>query len=130
MGAYKRRLWGLVSEYRRRQDADPETGLVKCISCPTVKHWKEMDCGHYLPKSLGMGLYFAERNVAPQCPFCNLTLQGNQYAYALALIARHGPGIIEELEALRHSDRQIKEPEYLELISQYQKKLEDMKGGS
>lgn len=127
-GKYKKRLWAIFSEYIRRRDADPDTGLVKCISCPTVKHWKEMDCGHFIPKSLGTSVYFEERNCANQCQFCNLTLQGNQYPYALALIERFGPGIVEELHALAKTQRQIKEPEWLELITLYKQKLKSLGG--
>ena len=122
----KKKLWAIFSAYIRRRDADPQTGMVKCVSCPTVKHWKEMDCGHYIPKSLGLAIYFEERNCAAQCQSCNLAYQGNQYPYALALLSRYGTTVLEELDALRRTTRKISTPEYLELIERYKSKLADL----
>ena len=41
---YLKKLDKIFSEYIRKRDAD-ENGYVKCCTCPTVEHWKEMDCG-------------------------------------------------------------------------------------
>lgn len=116
--ALKRKLWPLFSVAMRKKDAD-ENGMVKCISCPIVKHWSEMDCGHYLPKSLGLAVYFVERNNHAQCQKCNLYLQGNQYQYALALKARYGEGIIEELEQIKNTPLKLQRWEYEEMIEKY-----------
>lgn len=123
IGGLKNELWTLFSLHTRRRNAD-ENGMVACVSCPAIKHWTQMQAGHYLPKSLGIAIYFEERNVHPQCSTCNLTLQGNQYPYALFLQNKYGVGILDELTALRHTKRQIKRPEYLELIEVYKRKLE------
>lgn len=121
-GRYKQTLWALMSEYVRRKYAD-HAGNVICVSCDDVMHWTKAQAGHYLPKSLGLAIYFEERNVHPQCAECNLTLQGNQYRYALFLLKTYGPAILEELDAQRRQQRQIKEHEYLDLIAEYQEKL-------
>lgn len=123
IGGLKHELWTLFSEYTRRRYAD-KNGMVACVSCPKVLHWTRMQAGHYLPKSLGNAIYFEERNVHPQDSECNLTLQGNQYQYALFLQKTYGAGILDELTALRHTKRQIKRPEYLELIEVYKRKLD------
>jgi len=114
----KRKLWSLFSEYIRRRDADID-GNTKCISCPIIKHWKEMDCGHFLPKSLGLSVYFLEKNTAAQCQKCNLSLQGNQYNYALALKARYGDSVIDELEAIKNTPAKFSRVDYEEMIEKY-----------
>lgn len=82
-----------------------------------------MQAGHYRPKSLGLVLYFLEKNVKPQCATCNLTLQGNQYAFGNALIDLYGDEVLEEIEAVRKNIRQIKAWEYEELIEKYEAEL-------
>lgn len=62
----KRNLWKIFSEYIRRRDSDSE-GFGRCISCGAVGYYKEMHAGHYIPKSLGLSIYFEEKNVNLQC---------------------------------------------------------------
>lgn len=118
----KKKLWGIFSKVIRMRNAD-ENGYVKCISCEKVDHYKNLDCGHYLPKSLGLSIYFEETNVAPQCTHCNRFRHGNQPKYALALIEKYGPEILEELDKKQRNPRQIKSWEYEELIEKYKKEL-------
>lgn len=122
---YKAKLWKIFSEYIRRRDAD-ENGMTSCISCGKQDHWKNLQAGHYLAKSLGMSIYFDERNVNSQCAGCNLWRHGNLPDYALALIAKHGDGILEELNALRRQTRKISPQGYEELIERYEAKLAAM----
>ena len=118
---YKKRLWDIFSKYIRRKYADHAGNLV-CVTCGEVKHWKQMHAGHYIAKNMGSGIYFEEKNVHPQCPRCNLWLRGNLAQYALFLLKTYGPQILEELDALRRSDVQLREPWYLEKISEYTEK--------
>lgn len=83
-----------------------------------------MHAGHYIPKSLGLSIYFEERNVHPQCAGCNTFRHGNLTAYALALKKKYGEGILEELDALKNSPKKIGIPEYLSLIENYRERLE------
>lgn len=123
--ALKKKFWKIFSESRRRESTD-ENGMVKCISCPTVKHWKEMNAGHYLPKSLGLSVYFVEKNVHPQCVECNLTEQGNQHKYGIALVEKYGEGIIEELQVAKNTMVKFSRSDYEEMIEKYKGKLEEL----
>lgn len=118
----KKRLWKIFSEYIRRRDAD-ENGMVTCISCGVKRDWRELQAGHYLPKSLGLSVYFEPRNVQPQCGKCNLTLQGNQYQYGLALKKKYGESVIDELERLKNITVKYSRADYEELIEKYLAKL-------
>jgi len=85
-----------------------------------------MHAGHYIVKTAGLSVYFDERNVNCQCVGCNLWRHGNLAQYALALRKKYGLCILEELEALRTKNRKIKPYEYLELIKEYEKKVEEL----
>jgi hypothetical protein len=119
---YKKRLWALVSEYVRRKAAD-HAGNATCVSCGSVAHWKKVHAGHYIAKSLGNAIYFDERNVNVQCVACNLWRHGNLAPYALYLLKTYGPRILDELDALRRTETQLREPWYLEQIELYKSKL-------
>lgn len=121
----KRKLWKVFSEYIRRRDAD-ENGITKCISCDVRKHWSQMDCGHFLPKSLGLSVYFVEKNNHQQCQKCNLFLQGNQYNYALAIKKRYGDSVIDELEQIKNTMFKFSRSDYEELIAKYTSLVEKM----
>jgi hypothetical protein len=121
---YKERLWKVFSEFIRRREADPHTGLVACVTCGKQDHWKNMDAGHYHARTTGLALYFHEANVWPQCTGCNRFRHGNIPAFSLFLQNRFGPGILPELDEIRRTFRKISETDYLELIAEYQKKLE------
>ncbi len=62
----KSNLWNVFSQYIRRRDID-ENGMVACISCGKLDYFKNLDAGHYIPKTYGLSIYFEERNVHPQC---------------------------------------------------------------
>jgi hypothetical protein len=72
----KKNSWKLFSRYIRLKDAD-DNGFVKCVTCGTVKHYKEMHAGHYLHNKCD----YDERNVHPQCIKCNHFLHGNGIEY-------------------------------------------------
>lgn len=118
--AYKKRLWLLFSKYIRTRDNG------RCISCGKQDDIRNMDAGHYIPKSAGLSLYFDERNVNCQCTRCNRFLHGNLSQYALALMKKYGQTILEELEQERRQILKISENEYFDLIKLYKKKLFDI----
>ena len=86
-----------------------------------------MQAGHCIPKSLGLSIYFEEKNVKPQCASCNVAFQGNQYHFVEALKSIYGSDIEEELRAQQRVIRQIKRWEYLELIEKYKSLLDGFK---
>jgi len=114
----KSNLWRIFSEYIRKREIDSE-GFGNCISCGKVEHWKNMDAGHYIPKTYGLSIYFEERNVHPQCTGCNRFRRGNLTAYAIALRKRYGENILEELDALKHETIKFSRSDYEELIEKY-----------
>ena len=81
-----KKLDKVFSEYIRRRDAD-DNGYVKCCTCPTVSHWKEMDCGHYYRRSF-MSIRWDEMNAHDQCKNCNRLGDGENFKYQLFMIRK------------------------------------------
>ncbi len=121
----KKKLWTAMSQYIRQRDADWQ-GMVACCSCGKVKHYKEMDCGHYHPRTDGLAMFFEEKNLAPQCSACNRFRHGNLARYAIYLIGKYGNGILEELEWKSRQRITISNTEYKRLIGVYKDKINSL----
>lgn len=88
-------LDAIFSQVVRLSHAD-EHGMVECYTCGAKKHWKLMQCGHFIPR-IHMFTRFSEDNCKPQCPTCNLLKDGNLVAFAQYL-ERDRQGAVEMLE--------------------------------
>lgn len=84
------------SQYARLLRAGPN-GMVRCITCPTVGHWREFDAGHYMPRR-HMVTRWDPQNVWPQCPACNRYADGNHERFKAAIDRMEGQGTAASLE--------------------------------
>ncbi len=50
-----------------RISAADDNGYCKCVSCGTIKHYKEMDGGHYIPKGASSYWSLKLENVKTRC---------------------------------------------------------------
>lgn len=117
----KKDLWKVFSEYIRRRDAD-SFGNTKCFTCGKRDHYKHLDAGHYIPKSVGgVNLYFHEKNVHPQCTACNRFRHGNLHEYALRLQEQYGKDILQLLAVAKKKSRPYSAAELTILINHYKK---------
>ena len=76
------------SLYIRRRDADDHTGRANCCTCGKNEHWSDMDCGHWISRSV-MVTRFDVRNAHAQCRECNRFKDGakaKHYDYILLQI--------------------------------------------
>ena len=87
----KAKAWAVFSQYIRRKYAD-EDGNCRCVTCGTVKHWKELHAGHYIDGRNNSVLY-NEQLVHPQCFHCNSKmlgcLGGNKVAYTIFMATKY-----------------------------------------
>ncbi len=88
----------IFSEVIRRQYAD-ERGLVSCYTCGIMKHWKEMQCGHFRPRQ-HLSTRYNETNCKVQCPDCNEFKNGNLEEFSYRLCKEYGPDVVERLYKL------------------------------
>lgn len=120
-----KKLDSVFSQYIRLRDAhewheaNPTSpfGYVACCTCGGVRHWKEVDCGHYYGRR-SMNTRFEERNAHAQCKGCNCD-EGRKAEYTLFLQKKYGPEIIERLVIAGKRPRKFKPFELEGLILHY-----------
>ena len=96
----KKLLDKVFSEYIRLKYAD-KNGMVKCVTCGAVKHWKEMQNGHYISRQ-HLAVRWDETNCHPQDASCNIFRGGNYTAYALYMLDKYGEEKLQWLEQQKH----------------------------
>jgi hypothetical protein len=117
----KKKLDAIFSQYIRQKYAD-EKGYAQCYTCPTKKHWKEMQCGHFVSRSQ-MATRFSEDNCRVQCIGCNVFGGGRVTIFANNL-EREIAGIVTNL--YRKAQEITKDFPYAEKIEEYTKKLAEL----
>lgn len=117
----------ITSQYIRQKWADAN-GYVKCCTCDTVKHWKEMHCAHYIERGKTPTRWL-EENLRPACPSCNVyRKEYHKREYTLVMIDAYGRDFVDELN--RMSRRVLKPSEVRDLaeeaISYYSAQLKEL----
>lgn len=89
----------LVSQYIRQKYASKD-GMVVCISCDTVLHWKDAHCAHYIGRA-SKATRWMEENLRPSCPSCNVyRKEFHMREYTLKMIDFYGRDFVDELRLL------------------------------
>ena len=84
-----------------------------------------MDAGHYRHTARKKGglrtkaIDYDERNIHPQCTYCNRMLHGNLARYSLALERDYGHGILEELHRTYQEAKELTNDELRNVIQKY-----------
>lgn len=94
-GLIKKADWTL-SQYVRQFYAD-ENGTVSCYTCPYKAHWKKMQNGHYITRSLKYTRWDL-MNCRPQCFVCNMRNQGMSHLFRERLVNEYGEQAVKALE--------------------------------
>jgi 6-pyruvoyl-tetrahydropterin synthase len=116
--AIKKSLWGFISKVIRMEFAD-DNGYVKCATCNTVKHYKELQAGHFIPQAQGDAIRYVEENIHPQCYRCNINLGGNGAEYYPYMIDMYGVEFVDELRQLSKTTRKFSETELLDMEAEW-----------
>jgi MinD superfamily P-loop ATPase len=114
----------IFSKYIRLRNADAN-GMVSCISCGKVQHWKDVDCGHFVNRK-HMSLRFNEINCQTQCRYCNRFCEGDAWNFAQGLIKKYGDGTIEKLMAAKNQSVKFTQFEIDELVKNYTKLVKEL----
>jgi hypothetical protein len=110
------------SKYVRLRDAN-HNELCKCVTCNTIKHWKEMDCGHFQSRRFSATRYH-EQNAHAQCQSCNKYNAGEQYRHGIEIDLLYGEGTADYLEQLSRSMIKLNKVEVMELAQYYKQEAE------
>lgn len=91
----KKRAWAEFSIFIRTRGAN-EAGMNRCVTCEALKHWEELQAGHFIAGRLNANL-FDERGCHAQCYPCNIGKHGNGVMYYRFMQRTYGEPVIEEL---------------------------------
>lgn len=105
----------------RQRDADRD-GYCGCVTCGARKHWKEMDCGHFISRRHKATRYDVQ-NCAAQCKRCNIFSQGKQFEFGLAIDRRYGQGTTEKLLLKSKMVCKRNATKLLTMISEFKRKV-------
>ena len=120
-----KKLDKIFSEYVRLRDDGNG-----CITCGTVKPWKEMQACHYYSRGK-LPTRWHEDNVHSGCYRCNVLLKGNYTEYAIYMVNGYGIDYVKELRELAYSSVKIPTAELRDKIEHYStevKRLKSVKG--
>lgn len=114
----------VFSRWLRISQADAN-GVVKCFTCGQFMHWKESQDGHYVSRNK-LVLRWDEENNHIQCYHCNIRLKGNYTIYAVKMVEKYGPGILQKLEIKKNNLMKWTLFEYKLFFDMYNKKLKEV----
>jgi hypothetical protein len=120
----KKKLDSTFSQYIRRKYANKDS-MVKCYTCSTVRHWKEMQNGHFISRTY-LVTRFDENNCRPQCVGCNMFHHGKPLDFEENLKRELGEGLIETMKSSRHQIVKLDRVWYEVKIHEYQTILDSL----
>jgi len=114
----------VFSLYIRQRHANLD-GFVECVTCGAVKHWKDMDAGHFQSRRK-YSTRWDEQNVFPQDKRCNIFNQGEQFIFGKRLDEMFGNGTADKI--IQRSNQTIKfsTQELEEKIEYYKLKINQL----
>jgi hypothetical protein len=112
------------SIFIRLRDAD-SNGYCKCCTCGVIKHWKNLDCGHWI-KRQHMAARYNENNTASQCKKCNSFEQGRDFEFRQFILEKYGQQTIDLLKACERTHFKRTSFELNLLAKEYEKKAKEM----
>jgi len=116
-----KKLDRVFSLYIRLKHAD-HAEECSCITCNKKFHYKDIDAGHFVSRRHILTRY-DEKNVFPQCKYCNRFLNGLQYEYGKALDALFGEGTADSIVAKSRLNEKLDTKKLEEMFGSYKKKL-------
>lgn len=111
---YKKELDTWFSIYIRMRDK----GV--CFTCDSKQFWKYQQNGHYVSRAV-LSLRWDEKNCNCQCVSCNVFRHGNMDEYAVRLVRKYGPKILEKLNKEKHTIVKLTPEWYEKKIAYYKK---------
>jgi len=115
----------IFSEYIRLEAAD-DNGFVSCITCGSIHHWKDIDCGHFIPRARE-AVRYDSMNCKPQCKRCNRFRGGEHDIFRQELIENYGKETIEQMEYKAKIGGAYDAYQLREMIIEYRAKVKQLK---
>ena len=119
----KKDIWNLVSVYVRLTNS--VGGYCKCVSCGELRHWQEMQCGHFVHSK--DKAWIDIRNLNPQCGLCNLG--DGQIGYTEWMQEQYGleyEDVRDDLKRLKKVPRKYTNEELENMLQYWKDKTKEM----
>jgi hypothetical protein len=101
-------------------------GYCVCYTCGKRIPINETDAGHYVSRICGY-LRYSEKNVFPQCKFCNRFKEGNKDEFTMKLIKDFGVEHLEYLNMWKHKAPQTaNRNDLVDIIFTYRDKIKEL----
>ena len=113
----------VFSLYIRLRDSD-DNGFVHCFTCGVRRHFREVDCGHFMSRACLSTRWNEHGNCEAQCKYCNGFRSGEQYQFAKNLDAKYGKGTADGLVRLSKQTTKYSTADLQEMYDKY-KRLSD-----
>ena len=107
---WKDKAWDQFSRYIRMRDCLETTGTItegRCVTCGRLYSYKKLQAGHCVP-GRGNAILLHEQAVHAQCRGCNVFQGGRHSDYALIIIDRYGRDVLETLQRLSKTAKNMK----------------------
>lgn len=111
-----------------RLAAADDEGNCACVSCGVVKHYSQLQGGHWLAK--GNSSFWALRieNVHPQCQSCNMW--GMRYGsaaqqYTLWMEDMYGRDFVEDMIATKSNPIKLYKADYEEMLEDFKQQIKN-----
>lgn len=107
-----------------RMKAADQDGYAECVSCGVVKHYKEMDGGHFISRSYSFHS-LREENIHPQCKGCNRFFTKCHDDYRRYMVDMYGEDFVQWLTDSKWTTTKRTSPDYEDIISELRERIKD-----
>jgi hypothetical protein len=100
-----------------RLKAADKNGMVECVTCGKIDHWKGMQGGHFIERGKSATVLM-EENIHPQCPGCNMYRMkqaSTVLTYRRYMVDMYGEDFVQELERMSRQPKKFYTAELNEL---------------
>ena len=107
-----------------RMKAADQDGYAECVSCGVVKHYKELDGGHFISRSFKYHS-LREENIHPQCKRCNRFFTQCHDDYRRYMVDMYGEDFVQWLTDTKWTAVKLYRSDYEDIIAELQEKIKD-----
>ena len=108
-----------------RMKAADSSGYLNCVTCGAVKHWQEVDGGHFISRTY-TAHKLLEENIHAQCKHCNGFKGGAGPEYTIYMIDTYGRDFVDHILATKAETRKYNRVEItgiIEDLKHYEKRV-------
>lgn len=99
----------------------------ECYTCGAVRHWTEVDAGHFMSRACMSTRWDPDGNVQFQCKRCNGFRSGEQYLFSIHLDQEYGEGTAERLMIESKKTRKFTHAELEQMFHHYKRLVDELR---